>query len=212
MLKDIPVSRKNNLRVAIIAIHGWKGNRSSMEHVANALNMKYAHWTFIQGPYVVSDNEYSWFDGNEKEGWRYQESFDLLHHAILNLNKSGIPNSKIFLLGFSQGACLAMEFIIRQEFSLGGVIPIAGFIGKKDRFKNDIVDGAQDTPVLLIHGSKDEMVLPVESKIALKLLSDAGYEVKLETLAVGHKIPLQAKSLIENFINKVNLKRKIEYL
>ena len=207
MVKNIPVSKNNNSKVAIIAIHGWKGNRSSMEHVANALNMKYAHWTFIQGPYVVSDNKYSWFDGNEKEGWRYQESFDLLHHAILNLNKSGFPKSKIFLLGFSQGACLAMEFIIRQKSSLGGIIPIAGFIGEKDKFKNGIVDGSQNTPVLLIHGSKDEMVLPVESKIALKLLSDAGYEVKLETLAVGHKIPLQAKSLIENFINKVNLKR-----
>ena len=84
---DIPFSRKNNLKVAIIAIHGWKGNRSSMEHVANALNIKYALWTFIQGPYVVSDNEYSWFEGNEKEGWKYQESFDLLHQAILNLNK-----------------------------------------------------------------------------------------------------------------------------
>ena len=197
---DIPVSRKNNLRVAIIAIHGWKGNRSSMKHVANALNMKYAHWTFIQGPYVVSDNEYSWFDGNEKEGWRYQESFDLLHHAILKLNKSGFPNSKIFLLGFSQGACLAMEFIIRQEFSLGGIMPIAGFIGKKDRFKNDKVDGAQDTPVLLIHGSRDEMVLPAESEIAFELFSDAGFKVQLQTPSVGHKIPLQTKDIIEKFI------------
>ena len=200
MLEDIPVSRKNNLRVAIIAIHGWKGNRSSMEHVANALNMKYAHWTFIQGPYVVSDNKYSWFDGNEKEGWRYQESFDLLHHAICNLNKSGFPNSKIFLLGFSQGACLAMEFIIRQEFSLGGIIPIAGFIGEKDRFKNDIVDGAQNTPVLLIHGSRDEMVLPAESEIAFELFSDAGFKVQLQTPSVGHKIPLQTKDIIEKFI------------
>ena len=200
MLKDIPVSRKNNLRVAIIAIHGWKGNRSSMKHVANALNMKYAQWTFIQGPYVVNDNEYSWFDGNEKEGWRYQESFDLLHHAICNLNKSGFPNSKIFLLGFSQGACLAMEFIIRQEFSLGGIIPIAGFIGKKDRFKNDIVNGAQDTPVLLIHGSRDEMVLPAESEIAFKLFSDARFKVQLQTPSVGHKIPLQTKGKIEKFI------------
>ena len=95
---DIPVSRKNSLRVAIIAIHGWKGNRSSMEHVANALNIKCAQWTFIQGPYVVSDNKYSWFDGNKKEGWRYQESFDLLHQTILNLNKNGFPISKIFLL------------------------------------------------------------------------------------------------------------------
>ena len=188
------------MKVAIIAIHGWKGNRSSMEHVANALNMKYAQWTFIQGPYVVSHNEYSWFEGNKKEGWRYQESFDLLHKTILNLNKNGFPNSKIVLLGFSQGACLAMEFIIRQEFSLGGIIPIAGFIGQKNIFKNDIIDGAQDTPVLLIHGKRDEIVLPAESEIAFKIFSDAGFKVQLQTPSVGHKIPLQTKDIIEKFI------------
>ena len=207
MVKNIPVFKNNNSKVAIIAIHGWKGNRSSMEHVANALNIKYAQWTFIQGPYAAGDNKYSWFERSEENRWKYQESFDLLHKTILDINQNGFPKSKIFLLGFSQGACLAMEFIIRQKFSIGGIIPIAGFIGKKDRFKSGIVDGSKNTPVLLIHGSEDEMVLPVESKIALKLFSDAGYKVKLETLSVGHKIPIQAKSLIENFINAVNLKR-----
>lgn len=207
MVKNIPVSKNNNSKIAIIAIHGWKGNLSSMEHVANALNINYAQWTFIQGPYTAGDNKYSWFERSEENRWKYQESFDLLHKTILDINQNGFPKSKIFLLGFSQGACLAMEFIIRQKFSIGGIIPIAGFIGKKDRFKSGIVDGSKNTPVLLIHGSEDEMVLPVESKIALKLFSDAGYKVKLETLSVGHKIPIQAKSLIENFINAVNLKR-----
>jgi len=188
--------------VAIIAIHGWKGNLSSMEHVANALNIKYARWIFIQGPYIFGDNKYSWFEGNERDGRKYQESFDLLHETILDLNKDGFSKSKIFLLGFSQGACLAMEFIIRQEFSIGGIIPIAGFIVKKDKFKRDIVNGSQDTPVLLIHGSKDEMVLPVESKIAFKLFSDAGFVVQLQTPSVGHKIPLQTKGIIEEFILK----------
>jgi len=205
MVKNIPVSKNNNSKIAIIAIHGWKGNLSSMEHVANALNINYAQWTFIQGPYTAGDNKYSWFERSEENRWKYQESFDLLHKTILDINQNGFPKSKIFLLGFSQGACLAMEFIIRQKFSIGGIIPIAGFIGKKDRFKSGIVDGSKNTPVLLIHGSEDEMVLPVESKIALKLFSDAGYKVKLETLSVGHKIPIQAKSLIENFIYKVNL-------
>ena len=200
MLEDIPVSRKNNFRVAIIAIHGWKGNRSSMEHVANALNMKYAQWTFIQGPYAAGDNKYSLFEGNEKEGWKYHESFDLLNKTILDINKSGFPKSKIFLLGFSQGACLAMEFIIRLKFSLGGIIPIAGFVVQKNRFKNDIVNGARNTPVLLIHGSRDKMVLPAESEIAFKLFSDAGFKVQLQTPSVGHKIPLQTKDIIEKFI------------
>ncbi len=202
MKKDISVSRKNNSKVAIIAIHGWKGNLSSMEHVANALNIKYAQWFFLQAPYAFGDNKYSWFDGNEKEGWRYQESFDLLHETILDLNKDGFSKSNIFLFGFSQGACLAMEFIIRQEFSIGGIIPIAGFIGKKDKFKKDIVNGSQDTPVLLIHGSKDEMVLPAESRIAFELFSDAGFKVQLQTPSVGHKIPLQTKDIIEEFILK----------
>ena len=168
MVKNLPVSKNNSSKIAIIAIHGWKGNLSSMEYVANALNIKCAQWTFIQGPYAAGDNKYSWIERSEKEGWKYQESFDLLHKTILDINQNGFPKSKIFLLGFSQGACLAMEFIIRQKFSIGGIIPIAGFIGKKDRFKNGIVDGSQNTPVLLIHGSKDEMVLPAESKIALK--------------------------------------------
>ena len=95
-----------------------------------------------------------------------------------------------------------MEFIIRQEFSIGGIIPIAGFIGKKDKFKRDIVNGSQDTPVLLIHGSKDEMVLPAESRIAFELFSDAGFKVQLQTPSVGHKIPLQTKDIIEEFILK----------
>ena len=51
-------------------------------------------------------------------------------------------------------------------------------------------------------GSKDEMVLPVESKIAFKLFSDAGFEVQLQTPSVGHKIPLQTKGIIEEFILK----------
>ena len=202
MVNNIPVSKSNNSKVAIIAIHGWKGNLSSMEHVANALNIKYARWIFIQGPYIFGDNKYSWFEKNERDGWKYQKSFDLVHETILDLNKDGFSKSKIFLLGFSQGACLAMEFIIRQEFSIGGIIPIAGFIGKKDKFKKNLVNGSQDTPVLLIHGSKDEMVLPVESKIAFKLFSDAGFEVQLQTPSVGHKIPLQTKGIIEEFILK----------
>ena len=200
MVKNIPVFKNNNSKVAIIAIHGWKGNRSSMEHVANALNMKYAQWTFIQGPYAAGDNKYSWFEGNEKEGWKYHESFHLLNETILDINKSGFPKSKIFLLGFSQGACLAMEFIIRLKFSLGGIIPIAGFVVQKSRFKNDIVNGARNTPVLLIHGSRDEMVLPAESEIAFKLFSDAGFKVQLQTPSVGHKIPLKTKDIIEKFI------------
>lgn len=187
---------------AIIAIHGWKGNQSSMKHIAEAFNIEKSQWTFLEAPYTVSKNKYSWFDGNDEVGWKYKESFDLLSNAIVKLNENGFSNSKIFLLGFSQGACLIMEYMIRQQFSLGGIIPIAGFIGQKERFKTDIMPGNRDTSVLLIHGDKDEVIHPDESRIASKLFSEAGFKTKFYSLSVGHKIPLQAKGLIVDFLLK----------
>ena len=58
----------------------------------------------------------NWFDGNEDIGWKYQDSFDILSKLISELNDQGFPNHAIYILGFSQGACLSMEFMIRQKF------------------------------------------------------------------------------------------------
>lgn len=189
-------------RAAIIAIHGWKGNQSSMRHIAKAFNIEKTDWTFLQAPYTVSKDQFSWFERNEKIGWEYEESFDLLTRTISDLNKKDFPNSNIFLLGFSQGACLIMEYIIRQEFSLGGIIPIAGFIGQKEQFKSNIKLGSRNTSVLLIHGEKDEVVLPEESRIASEMFSEAGFKTELLSTSVGHKIPIQIKGIIQDFISE----------
>ena len=187
---------------ALIAIHGWKGNRSSMKPIAKAFNIEKSQWTFLEAPYTVSKNQFSWFDGNDEVGWKYQESFDLLSDTIVKLNENGFSNSNIFLLGFSQGACLIMEYMIRQQFSLGGIIPIAGFIGQKEQFKSNIKPGSRNTSVLLIHGEKDEVVLPEESRIASELFSEAGFKTELLSPSVGHKIPIQIKGIIEDFISE----------
>ena len=106
------------------------------------------------------------------------------------------------MLGFSQGACLAMEFIIKQEFSIGGIIPISGFIKHKSYFKEEEDILSKDTAVLLIHGKKDHIINSRESRIAFKLFMDLGYETDLYIFNGGHKIPLEAKRLIQKKIFK----------
>lgn len=195
-------STSKDPKQAIITLHGFTGNVSSMEPVARALNIKNVNWFFLQGPFTISKGKYSWFGGNEQTGWKYKSSFDKLNKAILSLNKQGFPNEMIYILGFSQGACLAMEFIIRQKYSIGGVIPIAGFIGNKNRFRNGINCEKPNTPILLIHGDKDKVIIPEESVMAHGLFSEAGFRVELHTLSVGHKVPIKAKKIIEDFIYK----------
>ncbi len=193
-------STSKDPKQAIITLHGFTGNVSSMKPVSKALNIKNVQWVFLQAPFIISEGKYSWFEGNEQTGWKYKSSFDKLKKTILSLNRQGFPNQMIYILGFSQGACLAMEFIIRQKFSIGGIIPIAGFIGNKNRFKNDMNCEKPNTRVLLIHGNKDEVIIPEESVMAHRLFSEAGFRVELHTLPVGHKVPIKAKKLIEDFI------------
>lgn len=45
---------------------------------------------------------------------------------IEKLNEQGISNEHIFLLGFSQGACLASEFVARNPSKYAGLIALSG--------------------------------------------------------------------------------------
>jgi len=186
---------------AVIAIHGWTGDVSSMEPVGKMMSLKDTKWILPQAPYSAGPKGFSWFDGSEEMGWKYQESFNILSHLIQDLKNEGFSNSDIFIISFSQGACLTMEFMIRQSFPLGGIIPIAGFIRYKKRVKQDATNASRDTPVLLLHGDRDKVILPEQSRISLKIFKDAGYKTELHIFSSGHKIPLQAKNLIKNFIN-----------
>ena len=125
---------KTNKRV-IIAIHGWTGNVSSLKPLSKQWRFPKTTWIFIEGPYKAKSKGFSWFKGNNQDGWEYEKSFDILNHTIQSLIEGGHQHKHIYMLGFSQGACLAMEFMIRQKFSIGGIIPISGFIKNKSYFK-----------------------------------------------------------------------------
>ena len=104
------------------------------------------------------------------------------------------------MLGFSQGACLAMEFMIRQKFSIGGIIPISGFIKNKSYFKESKNILSKGTQILLLHGEKDNIVNAKESRTAFKIFVDLGYKTDIHVFKGGHKIPLKAKRLIQEKI------------
>jgi len=90
--------------------------------------------------------------------------------------------------------------MIRQPFSLGGIISIAGFIKYKNRFNKDKNILSQNTSVLILHGNKDDVISSNESKISHKLFIDSGYKSELHILPANHKIPLQETKLIKKHI------------
>jgi len=193
-------STSENVSRAIIALHGWTGNIHSMEPVTKMLKMKNTKWILPEAPYKSSKSGFSWFNKIKKNNWYYLKSFNFLSKIIISLKEEGFQNSQIFMLGFSQGACISIEFMIRQKFSIGGIIPISGFIRFKNQVEIDATSESKKTSILLLHGENDKIIDCTESKEALKTLRDIGYPTFIELFSTGHKIPIQARDRIQKFI------------
>ena len=52
----------DNFDKIIIFIHGWKGNKNSLESLSSILKIPNAKWIFLQAPYKIENttSEYSW--------------------------------------------------------------------------------------------------------------------------------------------------------
>ncbi len=187
-------------KTAIIMLHGWTGNISSMKPISKILDIKNIKWIFLQGPIKVKKDSFSWFNEKRQGESQLNDSFTLLKKLIKRLNKQGFAYSSIYILGFSQGACLAMEFIIRQSFSIGGIIPVSGFIRYVKGLNEESFYKSKKTKVLILHGKKDEIVSPKNSIQAQKLFLKAGYKSNLHFFNTRHKFPMQAKDLVKKFV------------
>ncbi len=195
------LSNNSNTTKAIIALHGWTGDEFVFEPVAKMLKIKKAQWFFPRAPYkAVSQDGNSWFSGNEESGWHYKETMAGLDNLVNKILDQGYAKENIYFIGFSQGACLAIEYALRMSFSIGGIVPIAGFIKFKEKLIEEKNLESQSTKILLLHGDKDKIVSIDESYSSFDLLKKMGYNVKLKTYNARHRIPVACHSSIKKFI------------
>lgn len=96
------------------------------------------------------------------------------------LVEEGIAPEQIYLLGFSQGACLSLEFAARNAQKLGGVVAFTGgLIGEKLEEKKYSGD-FQGTPILLSSSAHDMHVPAQRINDSAQQLQKMGAEVSLK--------------------------------
>jgi predicted esterase len=112
-----------------------------------------------------------------------------IYNIIEELESNGIPKERTFLLGFSQGACLASEFIARHPEKYAGLIALSGgVIGDSvdfDQYTGDL----QKTPVFLGCSDVDPHIPKERVDETEELLKQLGADVtkKLYT-GMGHLV------------------------
>ena len=85
---------------------------------------------------------------SENEPW-LSSALALIGDTYHQIVEAGIPPERIILLGFSQGACLTLEFAARHARRYGGVVGLSGALIGPDESPRDYAGSFEGTPVFL---------------------------------------------------------------
>ena len=96
---------------------------------------------------------YSFLERIQRNEPHLSSALRLLKAALVKAEAGGVPTARVVLLGFSQGACLALEFAARNARRYGAVIGLSGGLIGPEGTPRDYAGSFDGTPAFL--GSSD---------------------------------------------------------
>lgn len=185
---------------ALIMVHGRGGNAADILKLAEHLK--------IEDFALVAPEAYnnSWYPmsfmapENQNQPW-LDSALDSLKTLEKDLNSKGISSENIYFFGFSQGACLTLEYVTRNAKKYGGVVAIiGGLIGEHINTGNYLTDFG-GTRIYLGTSDPDSHVPVerVEQTAAILKNKSAGVELRIHKNA-GHTIIPEELGVANNFI------------
>ena len=113
----------------------------------------------------------------------------VLASLVERIQAAGVPRSRIVLLGFSQGACLAAEFAIRHASRFGGVVVLSGGAIGPPGTRWDFPGRFDGTPVFLGCSDVDSHVPELRVNETAELFARMGADVTTRIYpGMGHMV------------------------
>ena len=178
----------NKNKSVLIMIHGRGATAEDILCLANHLPVE--NFVLI-APQVVGNTWYphSFMAPQSQNEPFLSNSLEEIDTTVKNVVEKGISFENIFFLGFSQGACLTLEYVTRNAKKWGGIIAFTGgLIGDKltlENYKGDF----SGTEVYIGTSNPDPHVPVNRVKETEQLLRKMNADVIIEIFEqMGHTI------------------------
>ncbi|HMO72972.1 MAG TPA: alpha/beta fold hydrolase [Paracoccaceae bacterium] len=188
MTRELAFGRKGprGARALVVFLHGYGADGADLLGLADVLGPHLPGVAFVapDAPEPCRGNPFGrqwfpipWLDGSSEaaaaEGLSAAAD-DLDAFLDARLAGEGLAADRLALLGFSQGAMMAMHVAPRRPAAVAGVVAISGRLLAHERLAAEAVS---KPPVLLMHGDDDEVVPFASMDHAGQELVAAGFEV-----------------------------------
>jgi len=112
-------------RAAMVLVHGRGASAESILGLATSFAAPDIAYVAPEAP-SGSWYPYSFMAPFARNEPHLGNALNTLARVVDDLEQQGMPPERIVLLGFSQGACLAIEFAVRNARRYGGVAALSG--------------------------------------------------------------------------------------
>jgi phospholipase/carboxylesterase len=149
---------------ALVLLHGRGGSAEDILGLAQylpvndfalfapqATNNTWYPYSFLAAP---KDNE-PWLSS----------ALAVVNDVVADIQATGINTANIYFLGFSQGACLTLEYVARNANKYGGVAAFTGGLIGDRIYKDNYVGDFDGTPIFIGTSDPDPHV-PVDRVLA----------------------------------------------
>jgi phospholipase/carboxylesterase len=169
----------------VVIVHGYGANGNDLISLGNYWRGVLPDAAFIapDAPEPCPGNPYGgrqWFGltfRDMQERWRgvQKAAPDLNAFLDRELAALGLGDEALALVGFSQGAMMALHVGLRRAKTMAALVAYSGVLVEPNRLRADIM---ARPPILLVHGEQDD-VIPVEAiHQARSALAGAGLAVE----------------------------------
>ena len=171
--KSLPEASK-----ALVLLHG---RGSSANDIVSLADHFCDQNFYIAAPQATNNTwyPYSFMEEEEKNQPWLNSAIEVVHKLIDDILKY-IKSTSIYIIGFSQGACLTLEVVSIQAQTFAGVAAFTGgLIGKsirKEKYKGQF----SGTPVFIGNSDIDPHVPLLRSQQSKQIMEDMGAMVSLQ--------------------------------
>jgi phospholipase/carboxylesterase len=139
---------------ALVMLHGRGGTAANILSLASELNVaNYA----LYAPQATHNSwyPYSFMAPDEQNQPALNAALEQISGLVEQIKADGIPADRIYFIGFSQGACLTLEYITRNAQRFGGAVAFTGGLVGEQLITAHYSGDFAGTPVLITTGNPD---------------------------------------------------------